>query len=588
MINNIFMTGVTFSVSFLVVGIVIAVINSIKGNNKGEQIHTMNSIPENQNVVQPVGVPSQPQYPYPMPQYVAPAFIPKENIRKTRINELKALPSDEKRAIVVIFTILLSVFFVDSISRTLGGFGSTLMFFSSQILLWYLFIQKGKGSKAKFLFLSIPILLTSLPFSLFTDSKGYFIPYMTLFVLLGLQIILLSGISPIEVFSVESIALLLRRIIAVPIGNLNFFFKSLRIPKGNRNGKLRNLVLAFAGLLLAIPFLFLLIELLTKADPIFKNMYDNFIKNLHLKITFGRFFSDIFLGFLLAIFSGAAIVYNLVDDNPEMPLVKQPTLSPILGFSFTLVLNILLGIFSFVQIKYLFIGNTYNEIIEKIGYSQYAREGFFELCYASSIVFVLAILVLALCKKNDKNPIYIRISIIFMSLFSGVLAVSSVKRMMLYIFEHGLSVKRVSTLFGTTVILTALFWLLVKCIFTKLKAIKTIGISIVVLVMLFSYVNIDRLVSSYNTNKYISGELTPDIEYYKQLSYTAVVDAAKLYNYATEMKRAQFPPVKIRRLETFLFYAKKDFDNRDLFSYTVDDIKIKEAFESLPTEILPD
>ena len=530
---------------------------------------------------------TQPVSPYTSLPYSGPPNVAPPPDKGRRISELAKQSPDEHMNIAAIFIILLCIFFVDSGFRTLGGFGSTLLFVASQCLLLYLFIQKKKNM-GKFLLLSVPIILISVPFSLFCDSKGYFIPYVTLIILVCLQVVLLSGQEIKGIFSPEATVLLLKQIVAIPLANLTFFFGALRGSRSKKTGKIRNLLLAVSGLVLAIPFLFLLIKLLTDADPLFKVMYDSFIDNLHLNLSFGRFISDFFFGFIIAVFFGAALIYNYAEKEAELPSVKQPSLSPVLGFSFTLIINILLALFSYVQIKYLFLGSDYSRFIAETGYAEYAREGFFQLCYAAAIVFLLAMTVLALCRKEGKSPLYIRLSVLLMSLFSGVLAVSSAKRMLLYIEEYGLSVKRVSTLFGILVILTALFWLIVKCIFIKLRAVEAIGISMVILVMLFSYVNIDRVVSSYNTVRYIEAKLNPDINYLFELSYSAIPDVVKLYEYyATETGSDQFPEITIEQMKHLLHFRREQFSQRDLFTYTFYDGQVAEAFSRLPENILP-
>ncbi|MCL1830385.1 MAG: DUF4173 domain-containing protein [Oscillospiraceae bacterium] len=386
-----------------------------------------------------------------------------------------------------------------------------------------------------------------------------------------------------DIFSVESISLTLRRVLLVPLSNLDFFFSSLKLPKSGENKRLRNIIYAFAGIMLSLPFVVLLLSLLTKADPIFSDMYDHLIDSLHINLTAGRFIVDLTLGFTLSMIVGASLIYASLEKNGTIEESKMITLNPLLGFCFTLILNILLGVFSYIQIRYLFIGEQFNKIIEEIGYAQYAREGFFELCYASFIVFLLAATVLWLCRKEEKNPIYIRISVLLMSLFSVVLAVSSAKRMLLYVKEYGLSVKRISTFFGITVITVSLFWLLMKCVFSKLKALKVIGISLVILITAYSFVNIDRVTSSYNVGEYMSGTLSPDVKYFHELTYTSIDDALKLYEYTINNQDKDGSTQIIQNLERYFNKKQSLFTEREIFSYTYDDIRISKVFKTYVT-----
>lgn len=563
-----------------IVGLVISIFYIIKGS-KEKQIsvasgYTASQYPQYHDQNQSEF--AAPQYPFAYQQNTV-------DIKRQHILELKQQPVDEKRFISAFFVILSSIFFVDSIWRTLGGVGSALLFWCLQIFLIYQFVNKGKKNLGRFISLGIPVILISASFALFKDSKGYFIQYMTLYILVSLQVILLSGIDIEDIFSIEAIVLFFKRIIGVPLGNLSFFTKSLKIPKSNRTGKLKNILLTLTGILLALPFSFLLIYLMTKADPVFKDIYDNFLRNLHINLTFGRIFCDISLGFILAVFLGAALIYNMVETKAEQPIIKQHRLSPILGLSFTLILNILLAIFSYVQIRYLFIGDRYVFMVNNIGYAQYARQGFFELCYASLIVFILTLCVLSLCKKETRNPVYIRISVIFMCLFSGILAISSAKRMFLYIGEYGLSVLRISTLFGIAVILVGLFWLLAKSIFPKLKALKLTAVSLLALICVYSFINIDRVIVSYNVMKYFDDGRLIDCGYFNELSYSSIAESLQLYDYFANEDSTDYTIKTLDELYTYFVNSRNDFDNRDLFAYTIDDIRIESFYKQVPEEI---
>jgi len=168
-----------------------------------------------------------------------------------------------------------------------------------------------------------------------------------------------------------------------------------------------------------------------------------------------------------------------------------------------------------------------------------------------------------------------------MSLFSGVLAISSAKRMFLYIEEYGLSIRRVSTIFGIIVILTSLFLLLTKCIFTNLKLLKAIGISLTLLITIFSFVNLDKTVTSYNVKRYMSQELVADIKYLHELTYTSVPDVLELYEFATETADELYEAKTINEMRRFFAKKQQEFDDRDLFAYTLDNIVVQRAFDRL-------
>ncbi|MCL1830384.1 MAG: hypothetical protein FWG21_03035 [Oscillospiraceae bacterium] len=112
--------------------------------------------------------------------------------KNSHIHYLKTRPNDEKRFINALCVILMTIFFVDSIYRGLGGIASTLLFWWLQMFILVLYLNKGRNQLGKFILLVIPVLLISLSFALFSDSKGYLISYLTLFILIAFQMMMLS------------------------------------------------------------------------------------------------------------------------------------------------------------------------------------------------------------------------------------------------------------------------------------------------------------------------------------------------------------------------------------------------------------
>ncbi len=486
----------------------------------------------------------------------------------------------ERNMVFTICVMLLSVFFTETLTNSPGGIGATLAFWLFELLLFRFFSKAESSHRKKALTLALPVMLISFSFSLFRDSKGYFLPYVTMLVLIGLQLIVLSGVAIKEVFSADTIFEYLRRTVLKPFENFDLFFVTLKPKRDSRSGKLKNLVFVLLGVLIAIPFVALLLSLFSSADPAFERGYLDFIRFIKIDIPVGRIIFDLFFGFLLALFIGTAILYNSVETDKSIKQRKPLRLNNIIGMSFIAVLNIVIAAFAVYQVIYFFTNGAYSVIVASIGYAAYARRGFFELCWASGIVFALSATVLALCKKEDKNPIYIRISILLTSLFNIIIAVSAVRRMLLYIEAHGFSVKRLSTFFGILVIMVSLVWLIAKCISPKFKSLKMIGVSIVILVTLFSFVNLDRIVSGYNTPRYISGELSPDLEYYNQLSYTCAGDLAILYNDLKTNPLSKLYSIE-DSLKDSIDWKRIEFEERSLLCFTLDDIRVSKAFNSI-------
>lgn len=503
--------------------------------------------------------------------------------RQKKRTELRTSVATERNMFVAILLILLSVVFADVLLRSPGGFGATVCFLLYEAILFYLYKNNEGQNLKKALLLAVPVILISLSFSLFQTKAGYFIPYVTMIVLLMMQVILLSGSKLTEAFSPQMIPELLTRTIGKPIENLDLYFAAYRVPKDRKSAKIKNLLFVVLGIVVAVPFAALLLSLFLSADAVFAEGYKNFIDALKIDLSLPRIMTDVIIGGMIAIFLGSVLIYNTTSSRTEVKTAKTVRLNTIVGLTFAIILNVVVFAFAFVQIRYLFFTNSYHAIIEEIGYAEYARRGFFELSWASGIVFAVAAAVLGLCRKDGKNPLAIRISVLLMCLGNIVVALSSARRMQLYIDAHGFSIRRISTLFGIAVILVSLMWLAIKCAAPKLKSLKMIGVSMVILVTMFSFLNVDRIVSSYNAPRYISGELEPDMEYFNQLSYTATGDLVALYEDAKN-NPGGYTEEQIEQMQIALVKKKTSYDERTLLSYTIDDIAVKKAFDRLPED----
>ncbi len=79
-------------------------------------------------------------------------------------------------------------------------------------------------------------------------------------------------------------------------------------------------------------------------------------------------------------------------------------------------------------------------------------------------------------KKAGKLPLWIMLTTVCLCACNGVLLISAVKRMLLYVDVYGLSVKRVLTLWFMAFIALCFFWMFIKCFVNKLDVMKWIGL----------------------------------------------------------------------------------------------------------------
>lgn len=177
-----------------------------------------------------------------------------------------------------------------------------------------------------------------------------------------------------------------------------------------------------------------------------------------------------------------------------------------------ILLNLIYGLFVFVQFSTLFGGAETAAMTG--GYAQYARNGFFQLAAVAAINLGL----LAVTLTRPRLAI-VRILCGLLIAATGVILVSAVWRMRMYIQVYGLSVLRVLTLWGMLAIACLLVVALIKLIRPNFRAFAAGFVCLILLWTALNGVNIDRMIVDYNVSRYDAGELKElDRDYLETLS----------------------------------------------------------------------
>lgn len=224
----------------------------------------------------------------------------------------------------------------------------------------------------------------------------------------------------------------------------------------------------FQGFLLAIPIVIILFLLLMGGDPIFRTL----VGKLSFSVS-ERVVASIIV-FLAAFFWGLAQVSE--DQNPiarkwsDEQGEKFALSSLVVSGSIAL----LFAVFLAIQLKYLFLAVPETELkhlgINIQTYSEYVRQGFFYLIFASVIATSVVLFILRnlhLIETVQKK--YLQIIISLLSLETLLLMLSAGKRLLLYTEAHGLSHIRIFGAFFL-VWLAAILVIMIFATFKKVKA----------------------------------------------------------------------------------------------------------------------
>lgn len=280
---------------------------------------------------------------------------------------------------------------------------------------------------------------------------------------------------------------------------------------------------ALLGLVIALPVAAILMVLLSGADQAFQGMLEG--------IDFSRLYEKVWTLFLavpmfILLFSQ---LFCLRDIRRTRREESGKGLDPTVLTFFLLGVSLVYLAYLFSQLAYFFNGFM-GFLPEGFTHAEYARRGFFELTAVSVINILIVILSTALSRKHEgRLPVGVRLTSLFLCLFSLVLVFTEVAKMKLYMDAFGLTRLRIlTTLF--MLFLAVVFATLMIHIFTQkfpyLKAAVVVGALLIVAV---NFVSVDRLVAKYNVWAYQSGALsTVDVDTITEPSAAAVPSLLEL------------------------------------------------------------
>ena len=289
------------------------------------------------------------------------------------------------------------------------------------------------------------------------------------------------------------------------------------------------------GALMALPALLLLGALLMSADAVFARIIqDTFqvdLETLVQHVVFSAVIAWLTAGYLRAL---------LVSDEDIMGRLRMPR--PALAAAEVSValwiLNLLFIAFMLVQLRYLFGGANLVEVTAGLTYAEYARQGFFELVAAATLVVpILLVADWAAAPDSDRSRTVLRsAAIVLVVLLLGVIA-SAAYRMRLYQQAYGLTEERV---FGSVFIIwltVVLGWL----VFTVLRGRRERFASGSILagvacIAALHVVNPHALIAKVNLDRLAAGK-EYDVEYVGRLSADAVPVTLDRLDHLSEVQR---------------------------------------------------
>jgi len=311
-----------------------------------------------------------------------------------------------------------------------------------------------------------------------------------------------------------------------PYHKIGDAFSTLFIKKDGSDQK-KAVISVVIGLAVAIPVLALLLALLASADMVFNQML------LHLFSL--QTVLDI-LGYLLAI----GVFFCLFGSTLQSLLQKkraaisesktEPARFNLLSVYIILIsVTVLMLIFAGVQCLFLF-GSA--SLPEGISYSAYARSGFFQLCAAAVLVFLLTAICMAFTRHaKNRQKTFLNILYTLLNLSTILLLISSFARMVLYEQEFMFTPLRLYVQAFIILLGLLVAYTLVRIWHQKFHIAKFVFLTIATCLLALSFFNVDAFIARHNGRQlklsidmdYTTHVQTPhDVDYLLTLSVDAL------------------------------------------------------------------
>jgi hypothetical protein len=307
--------------------------------------------------------------------------------------------------------------------------------------------------------------------------------------------------------------------------------------------------------LIIIPIVLIILFLLISADLEFRNLF-NGIYNVIKDISFFGIIGRILLFIIVFTYLGALINYLLFTYKEEKDKKSNFKTDAYTMKVLLIVLNIIYIVFDFIQIKSLLLHHVGDGII----YSEYARQGFFQLM----VISVINISILLFTKRCKEEKLH-KIMSLIMVILTFIIICSSIYRMHLYDMAYGYTFLR---LMVYTTLVTEILLLIPTIVYifnSKFKIVKYYLIIFVFMYSLLNLVSIDRIICDNNLKRFtnnVSKEL--DLGYLENYNYDNI---PILYNFYVNCNKEELK----EELEDYFitFRSTNNMEEDRLFEYNI-------------------
>ena len=363
----------------------------------------------------------------------------------------------------------------------------------------------------------LPIIaLFAFSFMIYNNGLILFLNMVMLIGLTGMQICLMTGKEFPRIFGSGFVKSVGMQVFVRPFAKMGALFKSI-FSGGNAKSK-RVAGGILIGIAVCIPVAVILLLLLTSADMIFNKMVTDLIS----WETVWNAVLSVFMFSAVFALTGSALICGAAEGwSPAEPAEKKRARFNIPAvFIVTSVLTLILLIFGAVQVLYL---ARIKFMPYGFSYSDYARQGFFQLCGAAALVFAVLAIAMSFTVHAEKGT-RTGLNIVFTVLAAStlMLLVSAFWRMALYEQEYLYTRLRLYTQAFMILLAVITLFVIVKIWKRDVRLFKPVFYSVVIGMLALTYFNADGFIASQAVKHYESTGEEPDYAYLLSLSKDAL------------------------------------------------------------------
>ena len=330
----------------------------------------------------------------------------------------------------------------------------------------------------------------------------------------------------------------------IPFGNFINQYVSFKVLGNKQNTKQSKKLPIMLGVLFATVLFLILIPLLIRADsggflmiirPI-ETFFNFVVENLG-EIMFYVVFSIPISAYIYGLISGTIYKKNTDIINVDSVAKQVTSMRKVHLITTYITLGAVCGlylVFILSQTPYFFSAFTGVKPEGWLIYSEFARQGFFELCAIAAINLIIITIANVTAKDSRETNRLLKLFNIILSVITLVIIATAFSKMVLYIDAYGLTMRR---------LLPCVFMIILAAVFVALIVLQVKKFSIVrfsvvfssVLICILCLLNPDALVVRYNTDRFLNGTLRDyDVSILYRAGNAGVEPALDVYQTTTD------------------------------------------------------